>query len=208
MTDTKAEIELLPCPFDNGKAAFWEGEVAHGNYLVVCESCECQLHLGEPFEHPEDCDDEEFDRLNKIALATQWNTRTPTEPSADDRATCKTCGGGGYVAVGSPPTESGDCPSCNTQEAAYLEDLDYALIRMKSEAKKWPTSYIAIVYDAACKYRAALTQSPAPDLEKIAEKIEKLRNKSFPVTDWAKGEQFGCNSAIDAALELIKQARG
>lgn len=31
---------------------------------------------------------------------------------------CKTCGGGGYVAVGSPPTEAGDCPTCNVPPPA------------------------------------------------------------------------------------------
>lgn len=58
---------------------------------------------------------------------------------------------------------------------------------------------------------AALSQSPAPDLDKIVERLEKLRRKYEPLVDFDLVAIEASNDTLDAAIEIIeavKQVRG
>lgn len=63
MTNAKAELALLPCPFCGGDAAFERKGTHRQSCIVACRECGCRLETGEVWNSGND-----------------WNTRASKPP--------------------------------------------------------------------------------------------------------------------------------
>ncbi len=127
------------------------------------------------------------------------NLIPPVEPVRRDDARCALCGA-------KDDLRAGVCYTCaNPDKTCALQVLSCVTECFNDDEAEYKQCKILENYINRC----ALTQSPAPDLDKIAEKIEGMRKP--PLGASVPSDQLyrtAFNVAIDAAIELIKQARG